>query len=103
MIVWKEKKSKYFLPLFSLCTHAQEDHIAKFPMILFGSVSLVPCLLVFLLPEMKGRRQPQTITDLEQIFEECKHSKKQRLRNTDEAWYTVSDQKEITSMEQQKY
>ncbi|XP_071836828.1 solute carrier family 22 member 13-like [Apostichopus japonicus] len=49
-----------------------ENSLPQVPMILFGAVAIVPSLLVLVLPEMKGRHQPQTISDLEALFTEDK-------------------------------
>lgn len=59
-------------------------HWPKVPMVLFGTVALIPSLLIMLLPEMKGRIQPETRHDLKKFFEEdrknpsnwCKSRKK---------------------------
>lgn len=62
-----------------------EDYMPKVPMIIYGTVALFPSLLVFLLPEMKGRPQPQTIAELNQIFKEKKFAKRwKQLPTTDE-------------------
>ncbi|XP_071837665.1 organic cation transporter-like protein [Apostichopus japonicus] len=45
-----------------------ENRFPKLPMVLFGVVALVPSLLIFLLPEMKDRPQPQTMEDFNDLF-----------------------------------
>lgn len=50
----------------------QDIHWPKLPMVLFGTVALIPSMLIMLLPEMKGRIQPQTRHDLGKFFEEDK-------------------------------